>query len=173
LDYLADKGLMAKNTAVARKAAAKKVLGVLSEDEAADVLSVDLSDVMRRFQNLEGKRYTPASLTTYQSRVRAALDDFESYIKNPLAFRPSLQTRERTSRVSVAKSGDNGASESGSAAKLQAARPLGPPSATSTILPIPIRADLIVHVQGLPYDLTEAEARKIANVILAMAAPKG
>lgn len=172
LGYLADKGLMAKNTATARKAAANKVLGVLSEDEASDVLSIDLSDVMRRFQNLEGKRYTPNSLTTYQSRVRAALDDFESYIKNPLAFRPNLQSRERSSRAAATKSNNSGVLEGGGETGSHASRPIGTSSVTSTILPIPIRADLTVYIQGLPYDLTETEARRIANVILAMAVPK-
>jgi hypothetical protein len=35
-------------------------------------------------------------------------------------------------------------------------------------LPIPLRADLTVHVQGLPFE-TPAEAKKIAAVIQAMA----
>ncbi len=46
-----------------------------------------------------------------------------------------------------------------------------PPLSGFSILPIPIRPDVTVFVQGLPYDLTEAEANKIANVIRAMATP--
>ncbi len=42
------------------------------------------------------------------------------------------------------------------------------PTAAGLIVPIPIRPNLTVHVQGLPYDLTEAEARKIAAVVTAM-----
>ncbi len=38
-----------------------------------------------------------------------------------------------------------------------------------SILPIPIRPDLTVKIQGLPYDLTVHEANKIANVVKAMA----
>ena len=41
--------------------------------------------------------------------------------------------------------------------------------ARSGIVPIPIRADLIVRVHGLPADLTVAEAQKIANVVQALA----
>lgn len=37
-----------------------------------------------------------------------------------------------------------------------------------TILPIPLRADLTIYVQGLPVDLTAREARKIGAVILAL-----
>jgi hypothetical protein len=40
---------------------------------------------------------------------------------------------------------------------------------TDTILPIPIRPNLTVHIQGIPSDLTPAEADKIAAVIMAFA----
>lgn len=164
LDYLATKGLMAKATVSARKAAVAQVLGVLSDQEAEDVLSVDIPDVMARFQNLQGKRYTPGSLTTYQSRLRAALEDFESYLDNPLGFRPRTQIREKVAR-SAAKKSDKAEGGGDEASEPVARRPK---SVADTILPIPIRPDLTVHVQGLPYDLTETEARKIANVIIAM-----
>ena len=40
------------------------------------------------------------------------------------------------------------------------------------ILPIQIRPNLVVHIAGIPFNLTEAEAAKIAAVIIAMAQPK-
>jgi hypothetical protein len=40
---------------------------------------------------------------------------------------------------------------------------------TPTILPIPLREDLTIFIQGLPFDLSGAEANKIANVVKAMA----
>lgn len=170
LDYLANKGLMAKATVASRKASAGKVLGVLSEEEAQDVIAVDLNDVMTRFQNLEGKKYTPGSLNTYQSRTKSALDDFKSYLQNPMGFRPSAQSRDRKPRGEN-KSADKtqGREPQKTAVEHPASRQSMPPSAS--ILPIPIRADVTVHVQGLPYDLTESEANKIANVIRAMANP--
>ena len=94
LDWMSEKGLMAKNTVAARKAAASKVLGILSDDEAQDVTVLDLDTVMRRFTNLEGRGYTPGSLTTYFSRLRSALDDFKVYLDKPLNFRPGVQSRE-------------------------------------------------------------------------------
>lgn len=36
-----------------------------------------------------------------------------------------------------------------------------------TIFPIPIREDVTVRIQGLPRNLTQAEAAKIAAVIMA------
>ena len=95
LEYLAEKGLMAQATARSRKAAVSKILGILENSEANDVTILDIEDIVARFGRLYGKKYTPQSLTTYKSRLRSALDDFQSYLTNPLAFRPSVQSRER------------------------------------------------------------------------------
>jgi hypothetical protein len=37
------------------------------------------------------------------------------------------------------------------------------------VFPIPIRPDVVVRIHGLPFDLSTAEAEKIANVVKAMA----
>jgi hypothetical protein len=168
LDYLGSKGLMARNTVASRKAAVNKVLGILTDEEAGDVTKLNLDDVMSRFNNLEGKGYTPGSLTTYLSRVKSAVDDFDSYLKNPLGFRPSVQSREKRKPDNTRQ---EKASDSFSQHHREAERAIGHTAFSSAILPIPIRSDVTVYVQGLPYDLTEAEANKIANVIKAMATP--
>lgn len=166
-DYLADKGLMEKNTAQSRKAAVSKVLGILDEVEANDVTTLDIEDVISRFQRLHGRDYTPASLTSYKSRLRSALDDFSSYLNNPLAFRPSIQTRTRArGRISKDEQGDSGSSRP--ERRTEPGRTVPMPAAAGLIVPISIRPDLTVHVQGIPFDLTEAEARKIAAVVTAM-----
>jgi hypothetical protein len=170
LDYLGNKGLMAGATVATRKAAATKVLGILSDEEAADVTTLDLDDVMSRFQNLEGKNYTPGSLNTYLSRLRSAVDDFSAYLENPLGFKPSVQSRERRAKSDNNKKEDTKSVEASSATT---ERPAQKPSIlpSATIVPIPIRADTTIYVQGIPFDLTAAEAAKIANVIRAMATP--
>lgn len=165
LDYLADKGLMARATIAARKAAANKVLGVLSDEEADDVTKVNLDDVMTRFHNLKGKSYSPGSLSTYLSRVKSAVDDFKTYLENPLGFKPSAQTRERRKPEGKRERSAPTITEQRHGVERQ---PVNAPL-SSSILPIPIRPDTTVFIQGLPYDLTEAEAGKIANVIRAMA----
>lgn len=171
LEYLARKGLMNKTTISSRKAAVNNVLGILDDEEASDVSKIDLDDVMRRFHNLNGLNYTSDSLTTYKSRVRSALDDFLSYLDNPMAFRPSTggggrkgQDRPRASLVDTRKR-----NTAVSSSAVEQTSELTPPAVATLILPIPIRADLTVYIQGLPYDLTQAEASKIANVIRAMA----
>jgi hypothetical protein len=171
LEYLAQKGLMAPATARARKASLNAVLGILDDNEAQDVTVINLDEVMKRFGHLQGKDYTPKSLTTYKSRVRSALDDFASYVDNPLAFKPTVQTRERKSSAastSGAASNDSGVPP---AATFRNQIPAVAGRMASSILPIPIRADLTIYVQGLPYDLTPIEAKKIASVVQAMATP--
>ena len=167
LNYLADKGLMAKSTANARRVAASKVLKILSDDEAQDVTALDLDDVMSRFQNLEGRGYKPGSLAAYRGRIRSAISDFENYIKNPLGYKPTVRRRGISKSEPSAQEERKHSQKSSSYAN---ATPTSQPMSNS-IVPIPIRRDITVYVQGLPFDLNEAEAERIANVIRAMATP--
>jgi hypothetical protein len=169
LDYLARKGLMNKTTASARKAAVGNVLGILSDEEANDISRIDLDDVMRRFQNLNGMNYTADSLATYKSRVRSSIEEFISYTENPMAYRPSSGAG-RKAREGGRSTKSKPSKDSPLPRSQQIAPIFEPPPAVATlILPIPIRAELTVYIQGLPHDLTPAEASKIANVIRAMA----
>jgi hypothetical protein len=171
LDYLADKGLMLAATAASRKAAANKMLAVLSEDEARDVTIVDIDDVALRFHNLNGQQYTPGSIKTYKSRVSSAIEDFSAYLANPLSFRISSKPRQRSRspKEAVVVSG------AGAAAGISAATAVTQPVVSSplptgaNILPVPLRPELTIQIAGLPFDLTPAEAKKIANIILAHA----
>lgn len=169
LDYLAEKGLMARATVASRKAAVSKVLGILPVDEASDVTKLDLDQVMTRFHNLHGKGYTPGSLATYRSRLKATIEDFRAYLGNPLGFRPSVQPREKrksNDKKDQVPAANASAPDNPERHDVKVKAPF-----SNSILPIPIRADATVYIQGLPFDLTEAEASKIANVIRAMANP--
>ena len=175
-DYQASKGLLARGTAMARKAALGKVLGILSEEESQDVIGLDLDELMMRFSNLQGKDYTPGSMMTYKSRVKAALEDFESYLSNPLGFRPNVTRRERSAKVE--KPAAPKKSPSTSHVPKHDEQQIDGSSKSSgggggfseeNILPIPLRADLTVRIQGLPFDMTLVEARRVANVVLALA----
>jgi hypothetical protein len=165
-DYQANKGLLAKGTAVARKAALSKVLGILSNEEAEDITEIDLDGLMIRFSNLQGKDYTPGSMNTYKSRVKAAIDDFEAYLSNPLGFRPSINRRDRSAKSEKSNLKKNTPPHE---AYEQTTKVSTPSFDASNILPIPLRADLTVRIQGLPFDMTKAEAEKIAAVVKAMA----
>lgn len=171
MDYLANKGLMPRNTAVGRKAACNKVLGILDPEEQTDVTQIDVENAMTRFINLEGKGYTPGSLVVYKGRVASAIADFRSYLENPAGFKPSAGSKKAKA--------DNGKGNSTSKInRNDSAKPTieskhevtAQPSAN--VFPIPIRADVVVRINGLPFDLTPAEADKIAAVVKALALGK-
>lgn len=168
LDYCKDKGLLKPPTAEARKAAVNQVLGILHDDEAGDVANLDLDLLLRRFQNLHGKRYTPDSLKTYRARVKNSIEEFLRYLQNPMDFQPNASAAPRKLRLvkgAAAKPSRKGAEVSTDTVP----RPNLPAPMSTSTLPIPLRADLTVLVHGLPFDLSLAEAKKIANVVLAMA----
>jgi hypothetical protein len=142
-----------------------KVLGILSDDEAEDISTINLDSVVMRFANLHGKGYTADSLRTYKSRTKSSIDDFLRYVDNPMAFKIGGAKREPKAKRAKDQQ-ENGAPEQSNTSDMPSN---GTPMAGKGIVPIPIRADLIVHVQGLPFDLSQREAKKIANVILAMA----
>lgn len=169
LEWLGDKGLMAQATVAARKAAVGKVLGILSEDEAQDIIGIDLDTLMTRFNNLQGKNYTPDSLVSYKSRVKSSLDEFEDYVRNPLGYRPNVQVRERRPSTPKQEGPSTSGSHRGSPSHAAVMEPIG----ATNIFPIQLRPNLTVKIQGLPFDLTAGEARKIANVVLAMATVDG
>ncbi|MBD59958.1 MAG: hypothetical protein CL808_07555 [Citromicrobium sp.] len=175
-DYQSEKGLLTKATAGARKAALGKVLGILDGEEAADVTAINLDDVMMRFSNLEGRTYTPGSLKTYKSRVASALEDFSRYLENPLGFRPSINKRStKSAKQQASKQQPSKQVQSATKSEEDAGQQATPQKTANThfeaatILPIPLRQNLIVRIQGLPFDMTASEAKKIANVVIAMA----
>jgi hypothetical protein len=168
LDWLATKGLMQRNTVAGRKAACSKVLGVLDPEEQADVTQVDVDEAMDRFANLEGRNYVPASLGVYRSRLLASLSDFERYLANPASFKPGLVQR-RSKSGGAKKHQQPVTAEAPVRAAAHVDTPISSTHSPVNVFPIPIRPDVVVRIQGLPFDLTDVEARKIASVILALA----
>lgn len=166
LDWVETKGLLPPATVQGRKAAVNRVLSVLEPQEATDVIGLDLDHVMDRFINLNSSGYTPDSLRTYRGRVGSAIRDFETYISNPMAFRPARQLKLKPKP-----------DKSGSKPVQADQRPPEAPRAPSAplpgvnLVPIPLRADLTVRLEGIPFDLTMIEARRIANVVIALAVP--
>jgi hypothetical protein len=168
LEYLGEKGLMPRSTAVGRKAACGKVLGVLDPEELSDVTNIDLGNAMERFINLEGRKYNPSSLGVYRSRVSSSIAEFSSYLENPAAFK--INNGQKKPQVDgQRKNVANKSNKVGLTIQpaVQRSEMMSAPNAN--VFPIPIRADVVVRVHGLPFDLTIAEAEKIASVVKAMA----
>lgn len=172
-DYLANKHLLNKNTVQSRRGAANKILGVLDENEASDLRQLDVELVFQRFANKAGKDYKPDSLMVYRSRLGSALSDFFQYVENPAQFRPSLKangsaTAKRSAKV-VRKADEHRAEDkpiAGTQVHQGAAHTNSPGSVN---VPVPLREGVTVQITGLPSNLTEAEASRLAAIIKAYA----
>ncbi|MCF3592717.1 hypothetical protein LZG00_01750 [Rhodobacteraceae bacterium LMO-12] len=168
LDYLADKGLGKVGTMRARRIAVGRVMEAIGEEDFSDVRKIDLDNIMQRFANLEGAKFTPDSLRTYKSRVSTAVADFLRYKEDPTGFKiTSQRTTKKTAASDTAVPvqpkpifGKNNTVDAGQINNSNGIDVLE--------LPIPIRPDVIVRIVGLPHDLKAGEAQKIANVINAM-----
>jgi hypothetical protein len=169
LDWTAEKGLMAKNTVGGRKAAVSNVLGVLDPEEKGDVTAIDLDSAMTRFINLQGKKYNTSSLNVYKSRTNAAIKDFEAWVNDPLAFKPQANKAEKKPTTKAAKPQAPVQSKDHQHDQQQASASPANSHASANVFPIPIRENVVVRIHGLPFDLSAAEAEKIANVVKAMA----
>jgi hypothetical protein len=171
LDYLGQKGFIPTATASARKASVNQVLSILSDNEAEDVTRLDIDDVMTKFGHLHGKKYSQGSVATYKSRLQTSLDDFKRYLENPMGFRAVRPIKEggsiKAKKFKPRKSSD-GANPAPAGSQSTQTSP-STPNELANILPIPLRNDLTIHIRGLPFDLTKAEAERIANVVKAMA----
>ena len=139
----------------------------MSDEEAEDVTGVDVENLVQRFGNKFGQKYSPDSLMAYRSRLRTAMDDFRAYCDSPVGFRPAGRVQQRPQNSKEGASVKE-AFVSRSDLLLHRATHAAP---SVHVLPIAIRADVTVQVGNLPFDLTEAEAKRIANVILAYAVP--
>lgn len=186
LDYASDKGLMKKETASGRKRAANQILGILDEHELHDLRQVDLEATANRFANLQGSKFKPSSLQVYVSRTKSAVQDFISYVDDPINFKSSVSVRassgngggnKRTKKQKDTKKNDSSTSHTPPAhTHGPGVAPQSHPPATqpgTLVFPVPIRADLIVNISNIPSDLTEQEAAKIAAVVKALAVPSG
>lgn len=171
LDFMGQRGYIPRNTASARKASVKQVLSVLSDIESDDVTQIDIDDVMTKFGHLRGKEYSQGSLSTYKSRLQSSMDDFNRYLENPMGFRAARSVKDgnasKTIKIGIRKTRQAAAPERIGSQPPEVNSSM--PNELVNILPIPLRKDLTIHIRGLPFDLTKAEAERIANVIKAMA----
>jgi hypothetical protein len=167
LGYLGKKGLITPNNAASKKAAVGKLFSVLTEGERVDVFALDIDEVVSRFTNLHRQEYKPGSLQAYISRVRGALEDFRRHVDDPVNFRISSASPPKANR-NGSSVGTKGMKQPPREEVVDSKPPIHHP-ASEAVFPIPIRENMTVKIYGLPFDLTESEANKIAAVIRAMA----
>lgn len=157
-------GLTNPATARSRKLAAEHLLIQLKPHERADLRSLDVDELCSRFHKLQGSTIRPENIQVYNERLSGALKDFISWTSDPAGF--NSVEGEKPEAVAVA------ARDTPEQAQAREELALNPPRSPHDIFPVPIREDLVVYLQNIPLDMSQAEARKIAAVIQALALPE-
>ncbi len=156
-------GLTTPAVARSRKLAAEHLLVQLKSDERLDLRLLDVDELCSRFHKLQGSTIRPENLQLYNERLTSGLKDFVSWTSDPVNFK-SVEGEKHES-VMVAGRDDPGQ------ARAREELALNPPRSPHDIFPVPIREDLVVYLQNIPLDMSQAEARKIAAVVEALALP--
>ena len=156
-------GNVSPATARSRKLAAENLLVQLKSHERLDLRLLDVDELCSRIHKMQGSTIRPESIQVYKERLCSALKDFMSWTEDPAGFQ-SVEG-EKPEAVQVAARDTPGQAEA------REALTLNPPRSPHDIVPIPIRDDLVVYLQNVPLDMTQAEASKIAAVVKALAQP--
>lgn len=165
LDHAGERGLMPAATAQALGVAARNVLGILSDQERSDLSQLEIDSVIKRFNNKRAKDFNPSSLKEYARRIHKAIDLFLKWRQDPANFtvktRASTSGRKRDIKDQEADEvldvDQPGFESSGRA------RPGTYRSA------VPVRPGVVITLVNVPYDLTPAEADRIANFVKMLA----
>ena len=164
MDYLRDKHLMKPATVRSRRVSAKKMLDVLEEDEKQDLRKINVDELHERFIIKHGMDFTPSSRQVYKSRFKSAVSDFLRFVEDP-SFKPSVVKRDTGGPLPIRKKGRG--KEKSVATNPAESNSSAPPG--TIVFPVPLRPELVVELRGIPSDMTEQEADKIAAVVKALA----
>lgn len=158
-------GLINPAAARSRRKALEQMHGELNDAEREDLRKVDVERLVSRFHKLEGSSIRSEQLQVYAERLKAALDEYFSWLDDPKSFMGARREKARAfSRGAGALDESQRAAEQ---ATLEATE--NPPS----VVPVPIREDHVVYLANLPLKITRAEADKIARVVRAFAEEDG
>jgi hypothetical protein len=167
---------LVENTAVALRTGAKRVLETDDAFFTADMRTVDVEEVIRRFRNKQrGTGFKEASVEEYARRFRQSIEMYVKWLADDPSWRPAAR------KVAPAKAAKNG----GSAEAVQATSPavaavvpsqptaitatVAPPAGVEMqVYPYPVRPGVMAQIV-LPVDLTGKEAERVAKFVAALA----
>jgi hypothetical protein len=170
LDHIISKGLVKQGTGRSWRVAASKMLDDLSLAEESDVRKIDIEVLTRKFANRNTGTYTPQSLNVYRSRVTSAIQEFVSYVDDPVEYKPRM-LKGQARKKDVANHRQVGK---------QVPRTSSPVSSGEDELsdiqvhsagltyPYPVRSDFLAQVV-VPRDLTVEEAKRLGAFLLSLA----
>lgn len=185
VDMITSKGWVNVNTGSSWKAAVKKLLGDVPDDE--DVRQIDVKSQVLRYNNLHPGDLSPESLKTYEKRVAAAIQQFISYKTDPSNYKapsrglPNGKSDKPEQRKRAAFKSDQAAETPAATASPDQTRVEVDHTAPKTIggtstgvnlaLPFPLRPGHLAQIV-IPLDMTKDEADRLCAFIQTLAQAK-
>lgn len=171
IDYVDKKGLVKHSAARNWRSATKQLLSILNNDEAADLRSIDVDELISRFANIKGTKMTQATMRVYRTRFATAITNFISWAEDPVNFKPNVNSRvisKAVAKTQKPKKTDE-TWRPQLADHLTTSTTPTKSAPDSVIFPIPLADGRIVTVHNLPNNLLSKDAEKICAVIRALA----
>ena len=119
--------------------------------------------MFKRFTNKRARDFNPTSLKEYGRRVRRAVELFLNWREDPANF--TIKTRT----TSALRKKDRGPGNGEPMAREAPAEQVPDEIAGTYRSALPIRPGLVVTLVNIPYDLTNAEAERIAGFVRMLA----
>lgn len=165
-DWVAEKGLIPRASALATRAAVSQILKIDDNWESTDVRQLDVDSVIARYRNLS--KLAPASLATYESRFRSGRESYLTYLDNPASYQP--RGRKPAQRNGKPRPGPkNEAARQPTPGGPGSPRGRVPSSGTKLVVyPFPVRPEVFAELK-LPADLTVEEALRLGKFLEAIA----
>ena len=157
-------GIMNPGVARSRKTAAENLLDHLTSEERINLRLLDVDELCSRIHKIEDSSIREEAMNLYNSRLKSALDDYFNYLDCPESFTSTGSNLAPVKQVQKRDLEEQKALESIA---------LHHAGTQDDIIPIPLREGLIVYLQGLPLNLTQAEANKIVSVVKAYVQSEG
>ncbi|MFP3477990.1 hypothetical protein [Burkholderia ambifaria] len=185
VDMITSKGWVNVNTGNSWKAAVKKLLVDVPDDE--DVRQIDVKSQVLRYNNLHPGDLSPESLKTYEKRVTAVIQQFVSYKTDPTNYKapsrglPNGKNDKPEQRKRATVKPDQAAETPAATTNPDQTRGEVDHSAPKTIggtstganlaLPFPLRPGHLAQIV-IPIDMTKDEADRLCAFIQTLAQAK-
>ena len=153
--FARNKGLMNISTAKALEASCRRVLEVLDNWQDVDITTLDIDDLVSRFNNLNATNFKPQSLKDYERRFRRAVSSYTEFLDNPSGWKYATRTPRR--RASPTKGGQDTTVQKSTDADSPENSPPTPSSYTYTY---PFREGCLAKLD-IPLDAKAAEMERL------------
>jgi len=165
LTLAAQRGDMPKTQTDNLRVGTRKVFDVVQAGDDLDLRTADLDDLVRRFHTLSKVDLRDETRQTYEKRFRDAVDRYRKFLADDPTWKQTV-LRKPKSTTSTKRTSPAPASTPIPEPELATVTTL--PGSHLMEFPVPLRRGVVAKL-FLPIDLTEREAKQIAEVAKALA----